>query len=256
MTRLGTLKNAPLACVLIAIQFEEIDAFEDKAHSLALGVRRLLPRARNYVDRRAGAERLAEIRVFEFVSENLHRSLLLTPFQLSMVATEYSNFDDLIVHFESLLDAVWDPLSPLATRIGVRYIDFIMPREGEKLSDYVLPEVHSAPELGLGDRNRFSSNSTFYQLDDGGLVVRYSTGLGKPSVPEGIGLANLKPSDVMSAPYSGNFAILDTDRFSLIVDKLSKQEVLQRIKVQQKDLSAAFKAVCTKSAFANWKGEK
>lgn len=258
MTSLGTLPNAPLACVLIAIQFEEIPDFESKFAAVKDALKAYLPRLRESEKQVQGLpNRQAVIDVHEFISENLRQSLRITKYQLSLIVTEYSRSESLINLFSDLLNIVWEKFDPLVTRIGIRYIDFILPRLNEQPEDYVIESIRGIPDLKLGQVFSVSANFTHYQFDDGMMLIRYASGMGRPVVPPEIGLESLQPSDVMARSHDGRSAILDFDRSGDFSARIGKAEVLTKVTQYQMQLSKAFKEITTQAAVDVWsKGDK
>ncbi|KJS09089.1 MAG: hypothetical protein VR73_03370 [Gammaproteobacteria bacterium BRH_c0] len=257
MTVLGALPNAPLACVLVALEYEEIPDFAKKVEQLKGRILSLLPRYRlASLQQIQAAGHSHHLPIHEFLGEDWRQLLRVSPHQAAFVVTAYANAEEFLGQFEQLLGPVWETLEPLITRIGVRYIDFILPRPGEAPEDYVNDSIRGIANLPMGQIETQSAHLTQYQFDDGAMSIRYATTDGQPQLPAEIALGNLRPSDIMLNEQNGKCAILDFDRFQFVSERLSHQDVVQRVRHFQGQLSQIFKHITTDKARQAWGREE
>jgi uncharacterized protein (TIGR04255 family) len=136
-------------------------------------------------------------------------------------------------------------------RIGLRYLDAVLPKEGESLKDYLTPEV-----LGLSSKvsdfvHSFSETLTVHNF--GHTVSRVIIQTGQVGLtPE---LAVLAPQlDAKFSAYNGLHAILDTDASHEQRQAFKLDNVEKTLLELKASIRATFKATVTPTALSIWQG--
>jgi uncharacterized protein (TIGR04255 family) len=145
-------------------------------------------------------------------------------------------------------------------RIGIRYIDFILPKEGETPELYINEKLN--PDLGLSDGGEgyAATSVASYPMEKGVLNIRYMRGNGQPKLPPDLGILTLEPSRLMKSGIEDNqpTAILDTDRIIVFspVERLDIAKVHKLFITMHNDISRAFKnRAITDHAKEIWGGQ-
>ena len=150
---------------------------------------------------------------WEFATPDNRTAVVLRPTGLVLHATYY---DDEI-HFLSRLEKITDLFekeipSVYVNRIGMRYIDFILPKPGEGLGAYMDKRLDT--DLGLASSGPLAATGlTIYPIEQRRLIVRYTSGRGRPQIPPDLGALALEPSPLMKARVDDTqpTAVFDTD---------------------------------------------
>ncbi len=200
---------------------------------------------------------------WEFATPDNRTAVILRSTGLVFHATYYddevdflSTLDKVTTIFEKEIPSVY------VNRIGMRYIDFVVPGANEDLGAYIDKRLN--PDLGLakGTGTTAATNVAIYQMGDKRqLIVRYTCGRGKPQLPPDLGLSlGLEPSPLMKVSgidENKATAVLDTDcgiEYSP-VKKLDPSRAKEDFGLISKDLFEAFKTAITPHARRVW-GEK
>jgi uncharacterized protein (TIGR04255 family) len=149
-----------------------------------------------------------------------------------------------------LMDQMVGGLS-FVERVGLRYLDAVIPREGEVLSQYLIPEA-----LGLYGRLKGRTKHTFSETmaesAEGSVISRAVVQEGPVGFPPDLLLNELKIAQSFSN-FSGMHAILDTDAFLAERMPFNLEEVKKRLGVLHDRINEAFRALVTQHALEVWK---
>lgn len=139
-------------------------------------------------------------------------------------------------------------------RIGLRYVDIIVPEEGKTPDDYVVPGLRCLPALTLTSRARSGLAISEFQLEEGALVIRYATAGGAIGLPPDLQPLTLAEPDVLKrlAPVTGMSALLDFDRFAPLEEMFDASQLKARFDHLHEDHSVAFRELTTEHAKDVW----
>jgi len=170
---------------------------------------------------------------------------------LTLQSTDYGRFEDFSAVFLRGLDIMHGVVRlDLTERVGLRYLDRVMPREGDALEQYLAPEV-----LGLSRRLRgnplHSYSETLSEMDNIKLMSRVVIQNGGLAYPP-----DLTPGDVAVAErfraYKGLSAILDNDGFVESREEYSREAVSKLLHAIHDVIIGAFHAAASDYAFKVW----
>lgn len=266
---LGHWSNAPLAYVLAEVRFEPVLEIEKYVPSLQTSLRERYPRF-NRIEQVAVLQASSQQEVqssslqarlpprWEFGSDSNHVGVILLQHSLVFHATAYETYVAFGQEWRKVMTQVGECIPNLFTkRIGLRYLDFILPNAGETPENYAVDRLRCDPEPGLPYQSHHGLTLAQYDLEEGSLVARYSRGTGQPKLPPDLAMLSLRPSAIMQRAVDAEqpTAVLDIDRFMELsavynVEALSKQFV--RLNA---DIRMAFKALTTDHARAVWSVE-
>lgn len=249
---LGAWVNAPLAYVLAEVRTEVLADLNDYQSSLAKQLRQDYPIQRKMNLSRVvatGTQVLFEQEqdhAWEFASPDNKIAVILRANGVVLHATSYIDHKDFLSRLEKVLNVFSEIPSIYINRIGLRYIDFILPNEDETPEHYINEKLN--PDLGLSDGRKgyAATNVASYPMERGQLNIRYMRGSGQPTLPPDLGMLTLEPSTVMKSKLNNpeqSTAILDTDRvmeFSPVA-RLDTAHVCELFNNMRIDIRRAFR---------------
>lgn len=141
------------------------------------------------------------------------------------------------------------------SRLGLRYLDAIIPRLGESVDQYLADGLHG---IEFGAKQRYSLNESVFETSSGPLISngtlvarvhRMTSALGYPPdmVPNG-----LLPMPRFDVKDERDHAVIDTDHFvegQMIIDYEMIKTQLYNLHLTVKDV---FRATTTKYAHSIW----
>lgn len=193
----------------------------------------------------AGLER------FEFGNIEKTHVFVLETQSLTLQSTNYGQFESFSARFLEGLAIIHEALSlAFSERIGLRYLDRVMPQGGETVDQYLAREV-----LGLGSRLGGSPVYSFVEaLNEVGrikLMSRVAIQDGPLAFPPDIQLRNMTVAERFIA-YTGQYAILDNDGFLEAREAFSASTVAEHLREIHKVIGDAFRSMVTPYALAAW----
>lgn len=190
---------------------------------------------------------------FIFADTENTQNFLLEHGALSFQSTRYEVFEKFraeLMKGVELLDQTVGGLS-FVERIGLRYLDAVMPREGEELGQYLIPQA-----LGLyarlKGRTKHTFSETMAESPEGSVISRVVVQEGQVGFPPDLLLDQLKIAQSF-ANFNGVHAILDTDAFAAERIPFNVGEVKKRLGVLHDRINEAFRALVTQHALDAWK---
>lgn len=169
---------------------------------------------------------------------------------LAFQTTDYDTFETFSATLLKGLKIVNDVLKlSFSERIGLRYLDAVLPADSESLGDYLVPEVLGLSGKMSGIVHSFSETLT---------VTNYGHTVSRVIIQQG--QVGLTPELTMMAPpinqkfcgFNGLHAILDTDAFHeqrLPFDLNGIEKILGE---QKKSIRSSFDATVTPHALKVW----
>lgn len=170
---------------------------------------------------------------------------------LSFQTTAYETFESFMKQFLMGIKALHSALDlDFTERVGLRYLDAVIPRDGESLSDYLIPEV-----LGLSSNFPGKLMHTFSETtskdEDGQLISRTVIQDAQVGIPPGVTLLQPKVNDRFD--YSGQHAVLDIDAFNESRVEFDLDNLERNLHALHDKTSKSFYTVVTKHALTAWK---
>jgi len=262
---LGRMPNAPLALVLAQIR-----------HSRYLTMEKHLPALQDAVRHRYPAFRTSQIQSLELTGgpvnvqvgtrwefadvENRH-GFFLQQDSLVFLVTAYTDYEDfagrfaeILGHFEALVADV------LVERVGLRYVDLIVPQSGEPPERYVAPGLHGFPLGALADRAKSLQAQCVSKCDfadqEGLLIARYSRGISDPYLPADLQPLTLALPEIVDRAKAQQgqsmIAMLDWDRIVPHRAPFDRAALIARFGAMHSDLGEAFKRATSEYGREVW----
>lgn len=204
--------------------------------------------------------------VFIFTTDDRHMSVQLSKDGLSVSTRKYVHFDDFSAVFSEVLVALLSNAQSLDLEaVGIRYIDWIRPKEGATISDYV--DYHLLPFLPAKQRwdgwngvLRGGTTRQRYLVDEKFLQVRFTSGANSYVINDDLIPAYISSSDGDASgdpvPRLGmEDGALDIDAFEVLsVAIKDAHDVCSRLNDLHVIANDYFRRVCTDVAFEHWTG--
>jgi uncharacterized protein (TIGR04255 family) len=259
---MGTpLKSPPVYFTLAQVQFNPILKLLDFLPAIQDGFRNLgFP---DYAPQKVFALRIAVqngqaipampglVDRFAFHNAEMTQSFLVDADKLTFQSTDYGRFEAFSDHLLQGLGLLDEILRlDFTERVGLRYLDQVVPQGTDKLSEYLVAEV-----LGVSDRLGGKALRSFSEAlnDIGGIkllsrVIIQEGGLGFPP--------DLMANNMVVAQrfqeFTGLHAILDNDGFVEGREAYSLDGLKKHLHAIHGVISDAFHATATPHAFAVW----
>ena len=261
---MGSLNNAPLSYVLMQVVFQPVLSIEGKIAEIQSALKAGYPRMiisspTINIQINDGSEvPIVSPNIWEFTSADRTEGVRISQNMIVFHATAYEAYSSFESAANQAISTVTSIIGDLIiTRLGMRYIDYILPKQGMSLDEMVNSDIKRAPEIELGERNAVGFSLLQYNMGNGALSIKYSYGMGEPPFPQELQPLTLKESQIMKKAkgFSGDTALLDFDRYMEFDEEMNVTGVMSNYMNMHKDLAKAFKGITTEIAKAYW-GDK
>lgn len=263
---LGKWPNAPLALVLAQVRFDpEVDTeYKEVAARLKTALGERFP-AMKAVRRvafvfgnapvPAGESKANEGEVGRDLRSDDNRSALrLQDGAMTYTTSLYKDSLHFLAEWRSMLDCLCVAGGLKVQRLGLRYVDFIIPTSGKVPEDYFKDGFgHSTDVFGEVAQTAFMSHE--YPRENGAMRVQYGRGFALPSLPPDLDGSVLPPPALLSKYTEGPSAILDIDRWRRDSRRLQAAEIADEFQRLRDDICMTFSRIITSEAKAEWSGQ-
>jgi uncharacterized protein (TIGR04255 family) len=170
---------------------------------------------------------------------------------LTLQSTNYGQFETFSACFLEGLKIVNDAVKLAFTeRVGLRYLDRVMPQPGEAIEQYLVEQVQGLNSR-LGGRPLYCFTEAMNEIGSIKLLSRVVIQEGPLAFPPDIQLGNMLITERFTS-YFGNSAILDNDGFVEDREAFSTKAVAEHLDAIHKVIGTAFKTTATSYAFTAW----
>jgi uncharacterized protein (TIGR04255 family) len=190
---------------------------------------------------------------YVFSNRDSSQSFVLEQNGLTFHVTDYEDFNWFLDLFLKQLSRINEVVKPDSSeRIGLRYIDAVLPREGANIQDYFIPEMLGLSNKPMGGSLQHSFSETMFRDGNTSTVSRVLVREGQIAFPP----------DLVSCPISinprfashvGSHATIDTDSSQQIRFEMDISKVRSTLEGLHKSVNQAFHAVVTDFALSDWK---
>ena len=136
-------------------------------------------------------------------------------------------------------------------RLGIRYVNFIIPSDGHAPEDYFLDGLGRSPDI-LGNQSPVAFTLYDFARADGQLRLQYSRGYGAPDLPPDLQGSVLLPPRLAYTSADGVSAVLDMDRWRMVNKTLTADGVSVAINELRSDISESFRNIISPLANNEW----
>lgn len=254
----GRLTHAPVVYVLAQIRFSAVLKIEEYVPAIQEALRADYPRYEK--------QQIATIEIgspgasatptmanrWVFKDKSQQFGFILDQSSLVFHTSNYVDFP----HFrDKLLDGarvIQEIVNiPLIERVGLRYIDLIMPANDEPLERFVKPELLGFSLTDLGLKTELNQQVVSSKTDTGQLLVRFTKAQHTSALP-----ADLAPTALQlkhTPDPTKESAIMDTDHFSEKNIDFDINLLTRLIDELQSPIGCVFKSAITNHAVEQWR---
>jgi len=188
---------------------------------------------------------------FQFGNVEKTHMFILDGQSLTLQSTNYGHFEKFSKCFQCGLKIVNDVVKlAFIDRVGLRYLDRVMPNADEPLELYLAEQVQGLASR-LGGRPVHTFTEALNEVDNIKLLSRVAIQDGPLAFPSDLHLRNMEVAKKFVA-YDGRSAILDNDGFLDIREVFDATRVAEHLDRIHNVIGAAFKATATPHAFSTW----
>ena len=179
----------------------------------------------------------------------------IEPGSLTIAVNEYRDSKHLMNLWFPMVGSLKEAgLQGSVSRLGLRYVDFVVPTDGKLPEDYVNPPWNQSATQAF--KGALAKPGMFVSLHDiefkrGRMRLQFMRGFGKPGLPAD--LQGLLEPRAMPGSAEQPTAVIDTDRWMEggAWDPLEK-EICEDFKTMHQDLSNTFKTMVSSMARKEW----
>ena len=207
----------------------------------------------NSVQDAQGQQQKVEFRhQWEFVDKESRASILIDAGGITYQVTKYDVFETLISAFEEALDVFTQYVEPdLVMRIGIRYVDLVIPKEGKQIRDYFSSSLRGFQFHESVERDAFFTETVCKTGSNSKFIHRYVEALkGFAFPPDLLPVSLTFPRD---PKMSSSFGLLDLDHFMMLDEDFSVKGAISHLHELHAHQTNAFKASVTPEAIDEWK---
>jgi uncharacterized protein (TIGR04255 family) len=259
------MKNAPLAAVVAEVRFAETLKIEERVPDLQEALEDKYPRLERFniqtVEFGDGDAKFSPERRWDFYSAGGFHAVSLTKTALALHATEYADFDNDFSKRLAHVLSIFGRIVPgrYVERIGLRYIDLVIPRPGEQPEAYLNSPISNLS--AIWPSAQLQQSASIFAFSRENRTTRFRCILRQPSaspIPPDFALPiNLKKSARTEAcerqgPSQIGIAVLDFDSSCIPNMTFDADLVHSQFSTLHDDSSELFKSVINDHARTEW----
>lgn len=253
------LTRSPLIFVLAQVKISPVMAVEEKIPGLQDALRKrgfprlMIRETETAIQSSDGqAKQMDTRRQWEFMDKESRNSVIVDSDGLTFQTTKYDVFETLMAATRDALDLFAEYIEPdLTQRIGLRYIDLVVPTEGKEIRTYFNDQLRGFSIDDDAGREAFFTESVCQTGPNSRFIHRYveaSRGFGFP--PDLLPVTLKFPRDPR---MESTFGLLDLDHFITLDEDFSVENAIAHFFALHEHQTKAFKASVTEDALEEWK---
>lgn len=262
---LGAWSNAPLAYVLAEVRSEQLADLKEYKSKLSAIFRGEYPIQRTlhstkFVATSTGLQHIEpdDQTAWEFATPDNQTAVIVRPTGLILHATKYADSTEFLGRLSRAVEVLAKEVPAVfVSRLGLRYVDFIIPKQGEQPEDYIDARLNPVVDVVETTGVPRAMSLAVYPLANGALTLRYVRGRGQPELPPDLATFALEKSTLMKKEGLASdqpTAILDTDRVREFPTRepLNTAMIRREFALMRQNVSQSFNALTTKHARKMW----
>ena len=197
---------------------------------------------------------MQKLEQYLFLNAESTSGFVLLTNALSFQTTKYDTFESFLRELRRGLEILHEAVGGLSfiERLGLRYLDAVVPAKGESMGDYLANEVLGLPARMPDCQFSYSFAESVLTAEGIGQVVSRTIMQNAPlGFPPDLHPQTLKVADRFRA-VSGEHAVIDTDGSLTARKPFEVNEVQQSLKGLHDLIDKAFRATATEHARSVW----
>lgn len=197
--------------------------------------------------------------VWDLLAADGGRGVHISSRVISLHATQYIDFPQFNAHLTEVLKAIeGSGLSPFVERLGLRYIDYILPSEGHETREYLVPTLHGVSPPGISESPHSNMWVSTFPFETCTVNARIAAPLPKGQfMPHNfVALPLAKPKTMLEAEERAKkespIGIIDTDCTQLIGLPFNASGLESKFLKMHEHVSKTFKSFMSSLALGEW----
>lgn len=261
-TSMGSWRHPPLAYVVAEVRISPFYKLESHIADFQAAVRETFPRTKEAnvvrLEVQGNAPIVQHERVWRFFSENQRLGIDVSPRAIALHATEYQDFPTFAKQLDLILKAAEQAIPSLfVDALGLRYIDYILPKGSDSTLDYVVDSVRGfQPSSARKTKEAYWIAN--FELERGTLSLRIIPILpAGQSHPPNFGPLEVAPAETQveamkRAQQNLPIGCIDTDRMLPVEKKFAADELGTMFASMHGDISDIFRTTISEKAKKEW----
>jgi uncharacterized protein (TIGR04255 family) len=259
---LGQMTKAPLALVLAQVRFSDYLTIGNRIPAIQDALRKRYPLFRKgqtqtiAIEIGATGPTISTADRWELVDADNQEAFIVLQNSLVFLATRYQTYKHFAERHNVVLEAFEQTVPDVfVERLGLRYIDIIVPEEGKQPQEYLVEGLRGFPMDVFDSATAFQSRYIARWRTDGGMIAfRHMTGVKPPFLPPDLQPLELQPPDVVKLAWESKapVSMLDFDRMLDYRGPFNAVEISKKFALMHEDASTAFRRVISPFAEASW----
>lgn len=206
------------------------------------------------IDAEGIVQRTSQAPAYDLVNNDVDEMVRVQHGTLTYAVTSYVDSSHFREQWLNIASALEDVQVATVSRLGLRYVDYLVPPSGRLPEDYVnapwnLKDMPSLPGSSGGPDLHVSMVDVAYSI--GRMRLQFMRGFGVPSLPMDL-QGMLSPRQQATFNQPGQCGVIDTDRW-IDGDHTCDRATLNQLFTQMHtDVSKAFRAMITPLAKSEW----
>lgn len=262
-THMGKWRNPPLAYVVAEVAISPHYQIAEFVPAMQAALRAKFPRTIEGMEvgiqtSVPGVPTPQPEPIWRLLAADSSRGMHISRRALSFHATSYVDFPEFLQWLTLVFHAIGaSGLNPFVERIGLRYIDYILPVEGRQPLDYVTPSLHGISPPGA-DPVETAIWFGVFGIGDCKVNLRVAapTPPGEVLPPNLSALPLIKAATMQDAEERAQkkepFGLIDTDCFRIISAPFEPLELQAAFDRMHDHVSETFKSVMSDLAKEEW----
>ena len=191
---------------------------------------------------------------YDMLATDMQSMVRVTRDSVSYATTTYLNSTLFFTNWMEILKALPAVGIKTVNRVGMRYVDFIIPAQGHEPEDYVCPpwDARNMPKLpGANKGPSLLVHMMDVPFPEGMMRLQFMKGFGVPSLPADL-QGMLPPANSQTQNETGWCGIIDTDRWVDAEVPSTEEQLRVSYKTIHAELSQAFQLMITPFAREVW----
>lgn len=203
-----------------------------------------------------GQPKVETVNNWNFSKADKKTGFILNNNTLTLHTTFYENREDFIPELLNGLEVVNSVVGlEHISRIGLRYLNAVIPKEGESLNNYLHAGLH-----GIDSKfsRRYSLNETVFDtkcsplITNGSLVVRVYSAHSFLGLPPDLALSSLQPNAKFDTGTGMLHSVIDLDHFTEGEVEMDLDQLKSQFFSQHDAIRDAFRTIATQHALTVW----
>jgi uncharacterized protein (TIGR04255 family) len=189
--------------------------------------------------------------LWEFLDRDDRKSLVVSTDTVAFVVTDYSVFESFRDGLRIALSVVSEVAKPgLRERIGLRYVNLVVPSQGKQISNYVGPELLGMSPTQLAVHRVNYGSAMVSRSEVGTFVFRCTCPTQGLTLPPDVQLLGLRTDKPLS--LDSEFCVLDFDHFTEGTKDFDVSAMLADFDQLHDLLDRSFRLAVKKEALQEW----